>query len=134
MRLSLVVFVRSAGSTFIAEVTSARPSSGVMATENGGPTTLAGTGISAMARGGLAFRSMTVRVSGAGFCTTCTAPFASTTLLSFTEMAIWAGAVDTTAKLSSAVSDSVVNGRMGPPWRPVRCGVWGNIPACRCQA
>ncbi len=88
--MSLIVLVRSAGSTFIAEVTRARPSSGVMATDMGGPTTLAGTGISATARGGLALRSITVMVSGAGFWTTWTAPFTSATLLSLAEMAIWA--------------------------------------------
>ena len=117
MRLSLMVLVRSAGSTFIAEVTRASPSSGVMATENGGPTTLAGTAISATARGGLALRSMMVMVSDAGFWTTCTAPFTSTTLLSFAEIAIWANAAGTRARVRRTVSSRLGNERIGPPWR-----------------
>ena len=76
----------------MAEVTSASPSSGVMATDSGGPTTLAGTAISAITFGEPPLRSSTVRVSGAGFCTTWTAPLTSTTLLSFTEIASWASA------------------------------------------
>ena len=106
-RLSLIVLVRSAGSTFMAEVTSARPSSGVMATDSGGPTTLAGTGISAMARGGPALRSITVMVSGAGFWTTWTAPFTSTTLLSFAEMAIWATAAGAGQSRGSAAGSTL---------------------------
>src|SRR5688572_10346463 len=133
MRLSLTVLVRSAGSTFIAEVTRASPSSGVMATENGGPTTLAGTGISAVARGGLALRSMTVMVSGAGFWTTCTAPFTSITLLSFAEIAIWASAASGRDRVRSAVSSRLVSERIGPPWRQGWREVWGNIPVPRCQ-
>ncbi len=101
MRLSLMVLVLSAGSTFMAEVTRARPSSGVMATDTGGPTTLAGTGISAITFGMPPLRSITVMVSGAGFCTTWTAPLTSATLLSFTEIAIWASAAVASPSISS---------------------------------
>ena len=47
-RLSGTVLVASAGSFLVDEVTRARPWSGVIATLIGGPTTLPGTGISAM--------------------------------------------------------------------------------------
>src|SRR5262245_54343088 len=80
--------VGSAGSTLMADVTSARPSSGAIATLNGGPTTLVGTAISATTRAGVAPRSMIVIVSGAGLRTTCEAPFTSAILLSLTEIAI----------------------------------------------
>ena len=55
--LSGICLVLSAGSICIAEVTRARPSSGVMATLRGGPTTLVGTGISATTLGAGALRS-----------------------------------------------------------------------------
>ena len=58
--------VGSAGSTFIAPVTSAKLSSGAMATLGGGPTTLAGAGNSATMRGAVPERSMIETVSGSG--------------------------------------------------------------------
>src|SRR5262249_50346703 len=91
-RLSGACLVRSLGSIFMAEVTRARPSSGVMATLRGGPTTLAGTGISARTLGGDAPRSMMVMVSGAGFCTTVATPLTRASLLSFADTAICARA------------------------------------------
>src|SRR5262245_52359070 len=76
----------------MAGVTRARPSSGGRATLRGGPTTLAGTGISARTLGADAPRSMMVTVSGAGFCTTVATPLTRTSLLSFADTAIWARA------------------------------------------
>ena len=64
----------------------------MIATLIGGPTTLPGTGISAMTFGGVTPRSMMVTVSGAALGTTLTTPLSSTTLLSFDETAHWAGA------------------------------------------
>ena len=90
--LSGICLVLSAGSICIAEVTRARPSSGVMATLRGGPTTLVGTGISATTLGPGALRSMIVMVSGAGFCTTWATPLTRATLLSLAEMASCASA------------------------------------------
>src|SRR5262249_58388545 len=82
IRVSGAIFVGSLGSIFDDEPTRARLSSGVSATLNGGPTTLPGAAISASTRGGEALRSRIVTVSGAGFCTTFTAPLSSMTLLS----------------------------------------------------
>lgn len=62
------------------------------ATLIGGPTTLPGTGISAITFGGVTPRSMMVRVSGAAFGTTLTTPLSRMTLLSFAETAHWADA------------------------------------------
>src|SRR5262249_40352569 len=69
-RLSGICLVASLGSIFIAAVTNARLSSGVIATLSGGPTTLVGASISAMTLGGNCLRSMMATVSGAGFCAT----------------------------------------------------------------
>jgi hypothetical protein len=65
-RLSGMVLVGSAGSTFVDAVISVRPWSGLIATLIGGPTTLPGTGNSATTLGGVTPRSMMVAVSGAG--------------------------------------------------------------------
>ena len=86
-RVSAVCRVGSAGSTFWAAVTSARDWSGVSATLSGGPTTLAGTAISATIRGGDAARSSTVSVSGGGLATTRVTPSTRMALLSFAETA-----------------------------------------------
>ena len=59
-------------SFFIAAVTSARLSSGVIATESGGPTTLVGASTSPITLGGEALRSTIVTVSGTGLATTLT--------------------------------------------------------------
>ena len=80
MRLSGTVFVGSVGEIFVAEVTSASDASGVIATETGGPTTLAGALISAITVGGLVFRSMSVTVSGVGFGGTWFTPLTSRAL------------------------------------------------------
>src|SRR5918997_1460636 len=82
----------SAGSCRWLAVTSAKRWSGEIATEEGGPTTLAGTWISALTRGGLADRSMMERVSGAGSRAVRTTPLSSTDLLSLAERAISARA------------------------------------------
>src|SRR5262249_12299154 len=73
----------------------------VMATLNGGPETLDGAGISVTTRGGLLLRSITLSVSGGGFATTFTVPLSSMTLLSFTEMAIWANAGDASSRTTA---------------------------------
>ena len=92
MRLSGTVLVGSLGEIFCADVTSASVSSGITATDSGGPTTLAGASISSSSRGGRVFMSMMATVSGAGLGTTLTTPLSSTTLLSFTDTAICADA------------------------------------------
>src|SRR5260221_552176 len=71
--LSGTVLLGSLGSIFVAAVTSASFSSGVMATLSGGPTTLVGTAISASTLGALPPSSITVTVSAAGFFTTVAA-------------------------------------------------------------
>jgi len=86
-RLSGTCFVGSDGRIFIAEVTSAIDSSGAIATDVGGPTTLAGASISATTAGGVARRSMIATVSGAGFGGTFATPLSRTSLLSFAETA-----------------------------------------------
>ena len=86
--------VGSAGSTSIAPVTSAKLSSGAMATLGGGPTTLAGTGSSAMMRGEAPDISMIEIVSGSGALRTIATPFSSTILPSLAETAISARAAE----------------------------------------
>src|SRR6478752_350180 len=71
---SATVLVGSAGSTFIAPVTSAKLSSGAMATLAGGPTTLAGAGNSATMRGEGPERSRIETVSGNGSLRTFATP------------------------------------------------------------
>src|SRR5262249_55646567 len=122
-RLSATCFVGSFGSTFMAAVARARPSSGVMATLNGGPTTLPGTAISLTTRGGVRLRSMTVSVSGGALGTTFTVPLSSMTLLSFTEMGIWANAGDASTRRAVASRISLMS---APPRRAVR-GTNGTI-------
>src|SRR5437763_404737 len=104
--LSGIVFVGSAGSTFCEDVTSASPSSGVMATLNGGPTTLPGASASPITLGGDAFRSRIVTVSGFGSATIFTTPFTRLTLLSFEVTAICADAGPTTSRTASSEDDS----------------------------
>ena len=96
-RLSAVCLLGSAGSIFWFTVTSARPSSGVSATDSGGPTTLPPAATSATTFGGWAPRSITVIVSGGPLGTVLTAPFTSTTLLSLTDTASCACAPDASA-------------------------------------
>src|SRR5450432_52358 len=74
----------------MAAVTRAMLWSGAIATEEGGPTTLAGTLIWAIAWGGCECKSMMVKVSGGGARTTFTTPLSRYTLLSFAETAICA--------------------------------------------
>ncbi len=85
--LSGIDLVASLGSIFIADVTSARPSSGVIATETGGPTTLAGTSISATILGGDCDRSITAIVSASGVLATSLTPFTRTALPSLADTA-----------------------------------------------
>ena len=85
---SAIALAGSAGSIFIAPVTSAKLSSGAIATLGGGPTTLAGTGNSATMRGGAAARSMIEMVSGSGSLRTVATPLIRTILPSLAEMAI----------------------------------------------
>ena len=61
-----IALVGSAGSSFIAPVTSAKLSSEATATLEGGPTTLAGTGNSATMRGAPPESSMMATLSGTG--------------------------------------------------------------------
>ena len=103
IRLSGICFFGSPGSIFMAAVTRARPSSGVMATLNGGPTTLVGAAISATIRGGY-LRSITDTVSTAGFWATVATPSMSTSLLSLAESASCASP-GTTDRRSSTTSD-----------------------------
>src|ERR1700712_99715 len=77
---SATALVGSAGSTFLAPVTSAKLSSGAMATLAGGPTTLAGAGNSATMWGEGPERSMIETVSGNGTLRTLATPSSSTIL------------------------------------------------------
>jgi hypothetical protein len=88
MRLSGTIFAGSVGETFVAEVTSASDASGVIATDSGGPTTLAGALTSAMTVGGLVLRSISVTVSGVGLATTVFTPLTSRALWSLADTAI----------------------------------------------
>src|SRR5215813_10862274 len=90
MRSSGTVLVGSAGSILLDEATRASCSSGVIATDNGGPTTLPGT-LSTVPTTltGEAPRSMIVMVSGDGLATVVT-PFSCVTLWSFEDTAICA--------------------------------------------
>jgi hypothetical protein len=94
--------VGSFGSILFDAVTSARPSSGVMATLSGGPATAAGACTSATTRGGVVLRSMIEMVSGAGFGSTFTTPLSSITLLSFADTAIWACAREARVRPATA--------------------------------
>ena len=105
-RLSGICFLGSLGSIFMAAVTRARLSSGVMATLRGGPTTLVGAVISATSLGGYCFMSITDTVSTAGFCTTVLTPSISTTLLSLAERASCASTVTADARSVSPSSGS----------------------------
>src|SRR3990172_1451972 len=118
IRLSGTVLVGSPGSIFIAAVTSASPSSGVIATLSGGPTTLTGAWTSAMTRGGLALRSMMATVSGGGFGTTLTLPLTLTTLLSLADTAICALTVAATATSASSMA------RMRDRWAFIVTSLW----------
>src|SRR5215471_2865619 len=91
MRSSGTVLVGSAGSILLDEATSASCSSGVIATDNGGPTTLPGT-LSTVPTTltGEAPRSMIVMVSGDGLATVLVTPFSCVTLWSFEDTAICA--------------------------------------------
>ncbi|MEY9553177.1 hypothetical protein ABIF67_007242 [Bradyrhizobium japonicum] len=71
------VLVVSAGSSFIAPVTSASEPSGAIATLGGGPTTLAGAGTSPKSFSAPSVRSMTLTVSGSGCLRTTALPFSS---------------------------------------------------------
>src|SRR6266542_2314500 len=108
-RLSAVCFVGSAGSIFIAQATSAKLSSGVTATESGGPMTLPGAFTSAMTLGGECLRSMIVTVSGGGLRSTLTVPLSSVTLLSFDDTASSAVAV----RLAASVETQASTNRQG---------------------
>src|ERR1700712_2486170 len=81
------VLVGSSGSILVAPVTSAKDSSGAMATLCGGPMTLAGASTVARTRGGKTLRSMIVAVSGGGAGLTTVTPSLSATLASLAETA-----------------------------------------------
>src|SRR5918995_7300570 len=136
-RLSAICLVGSAGSTFWAAVTSASPSSGVSATDSGGPTTLVGAATSATTLGGLAPTSMIVTVSAGGLAMTLDTPLTNITLLSFADTASWAWAAGTTARTAgtsvSARNHVVLIGdhlrwnraaasKAGSPWERKRAG------------
>ena len=91
-RSSGIVREGSAGSIFVAAVTSAIESSGAIATLSGGPTIDVGTGSSARTFGGDTPRSMIVTVSGGGFRTVVTTPFSRVTFDSLADTTIWAAA------------------------------------------
>jgi hypothetical protein len=80
-------FFGSVGSIFDAPVTSAKLSSRAIATLEGGPTTLVGTGISATTLGGVEPRSMTATESGGGLAGTVLTPSTSTAFPSLAESA-----------------------------------------------
>src|SRR5205085_3498141 len=97
-----ICLVGSAGSIVIELATSAMSSFGDTATLVGGPARLLGTSISASTLGGVALRSIKVRVSGSGlFCTSCL-PLTSLTLASLAETAISAYAAAAVAPSSRA--------------------------------
>ncbi len=82
-----IALVGSAGSSFIAPVTSAKLSSEAIATLEGGPTTLVGTGNSATTRGAPPEISMMATVSGNGCGRTFATPLSSIILPSLAETA-----------------------------------------------
>lgn len=79
-------FFLSAGSIFVAAVTSANDSSRAIATLDGGPTRLAGIWISAVTLGGDAARLMIVTESGTGLSGTVFTPLINTALPSLAEI------------------------------------------------
>ena len=89
-RSSGAVFFGSAGSTFMAEVTSAKDSSFDTATLCGTPTTLLGACSSPSTFGGDTPISRIVTVSGGGLAGTVLTPSTSAILLSLAETAICA--------------------------------------------
>ena len=96
-------FFGSAGSSLVAEVTSAKLSSGAIATLDGGPTTLVGTATSA-----IDFRRRHAEiddgdVSGAGLSGTTLTPSTSTALPSLAESASWASAPDDSDNSAASV-------------------------------
>src|SRR6266849_5085963 len=88
----------------MAEVTSARLSSGVSATLSGGPITLLGASSSAMTLGFDDLRSMMLTVSAGGLATTVFTPFMRTSLLSFADTAISACEADVAAAAHEATT------------------------------
>src|SRR4051812_27221976 len=129
-----IALVGSAGSTFIAPVTSAKLSSGATAALGGGPTTLAGTGNSATMRGAPLERSMIDMVSGNGSLRTVATPSTSTILPSLAEIAISAWdvaparaineAMNDVAKNTSALPDCIMSApddrtSIGPVWSSI---------------
>ena len=100
------VLVASAGSTFIAPVTSAKEPSGATATLGGGPTTLAGAGTSARTLSVPSVKSMTLTVSGRGCLRTTALPFSSTILpsLAVTRISAWTAKL---AKPATALATTV---------------------------
>ena len=117
IRLSGICFLGSAGSIFMAAVTRARLSSGVMATLRGGPTTLVGAAISATSLGGYVFRSITDTVSAAGFGTTVPTPSISTTLLSLAERASCASPVTADSSRGNTSRGSSTRRIIAASWR-----------------
>src|SRR5262245_41745603 len=95
--LSGLVLLLSAGSICVEAATSASDSSGVTATEVGGPTTLPGTSLTVPSTcTGDWPRSRMVIESGVGLSALLVTPFTCWTLWSFDETAICAQAVVTT--------------------------------------
>src|SRR5262245_27369602 len=91
--VSGLVLVLSAGSICVEAATNANDSSGVMATESGGPTTLPGTLLMVPSTFTGAWpRSRMVIESGVGLSTLLVTPFSCLTLWSFDETAICAQA------------------------------------------
>src|SRR5262245_39635208 len=90
--LSAIVLVGSAGSIFVAAVTSAIAPSGATATLEGGPMIEVGARTSPSTFGRAPPRSRIVTVSGAGLRTTVWTPSISVSLLSLAETAICAKA------------------------------------------
>jgi putative tryptophan/tyrosine transport system substrate-binding protein len=106
-RLSGTCFFGSAASSFIWEATSAKDSSGAIATFCGGPTTLDGALSSAIIFGGETPRFMTVTVSSMGFSETVATPLTRTALPSFEDTAICATAlIENNGKAATAIANT----------------------------
>src|SRR5262245_9035505 len=100
--LSAVVLVGSLGSIFVDAEISARLSSGVMATLDGGPTTLVGTlSTRPITLGSGPFRSRITMLSGTRLGSTLTTPSVSFGFVSFPDTAISAAATDPDARTSA---------------------------------
>jgi hypothetical protein len=129
-----------AGSMRWLDVTSTSRSSGVSATESGGPTTEADASTCAIRRGGVAPRSSTVTLSGVGGLAITVAPFTSRALPSLAEAMSCAAAGTAMASMDTPtisvsrnparnILSSVMNIMANPPRGPMGLASGPGCPA-----